>query len=92
MQSAWAGVSHLSQQRTADAVLRTRVHRTAKVDDNAEEGEKTEESDRTLPTAFRGCYRKSITGILLVLYLTVPGSVLNEAPLPSRRSKTKQTL
>jgi hypothetical protein len=51
MQStAWAGVSHLSKVLIADAVLRTRVHRTAKIDDNAEEGIKTQESDRTLPT------------------------------------------
>jgi hypothetical protein len=48
MQSAWAGVSHLSQQRTADAVLRTRVHRTAKIDDNAEEGKKPR--NRTEPS------------------------------------------
>jgi len=93
MQStAWARVSHFSKLQTADAVLRTRVHRTAKIDDNAEEGVKTQESDRTHPKAFRSCYRKSITGILLVLYLTVPDSALNETPPPSRRSKTQQTL
>jgi hypothetical protein len=61
--------------RTADAVLRTRKDKIAKIDDNAEEGVKTQESDRARPTAFRGCHRKSIAAILLVLYLTVLGSV-----------------
>ena len=90
--TAWVRVSHVSEQRTADAVLRTRGHRIAEIDDNAEEGMKLR--NRTEPTlrAFRGCYRKSITGILLMLHLTVPDSALNETPLPSRRGKTRKTL
>jgi hypothetical protein len=73
-----------SVERIADAVLRTLRDKIAKIDDNAEEGVKTQESDRALPTAFRGCHRKSITGILLVLYLTVPGSGSERSASPQQ--------
>jgi hypothetical protein len=38
-----------SVERIADAVLRTRRDKIAKIDDNAEEGVKTQESDRNSP-------------------------------------------
>jgi ABC-type hemin transport system substrate-binding protein len=77
MQSrAGVRVSHVSEQRTADAVLRTRVHRIAEIDDNAEEGVKVRNQTEPTLLAFRGCSRKSITGILLMLYLTVPDSAV----------------
>jgi hypothetical protein len=62
--------------KIADALLRTRVHRIAEIDDNAEEGMKVRNQTEPTLLAFRGCYRKSKTGILLVLYLMVPGSAV----------------
>ena len=48
MQStAWAIVSHLLKS-IADAVLRTRRDKIVKIDDNAEEGVKTQESGQEL--------------------------------------------
>ena len=67
-------------------MLRTRRDTVAKLDDNAEEGVKSQDSGRALP-AFRGCHRKLITGILLVLlvlYLTVPGSGRGTNRLPQQ--------
>ena len=92
MQStARARVSHLLKLRVADAVLRTRQHTSARKDDNAEEGIKAQESDRRARYAFRGCYRNSITGMLLVLYLTVPRQCIELKRLSQQASQDRKT-
>jgi hypothetical protein len=64
---------------------------TAKTDDNAEEGIKLRNRTERAPKAFWRCHRKSIAGILLVLYLTVPGSGIDACASP-QQAPQDQTL